>query len=143
MTNWLISANGEKYDHDYYFDTFGYIDWQRYNFHYEVNDIVYIYSTIPQKIMYKTIVEGTDETFSEATDNFVRLRLLEKRQDSDFDEQPYIIKAPADESPINIDSIIKFMNSFSIMPEEIRNTVEQLSWKNQMRIVIESITKTT
>ena len=78
MTNWLISANGEKYNHDYYFDTFGYIDWQRYNFHYEVNDIVYIYSTIPQKIMYKTIVEGTDETFSEATDNFVRLRLLEK-----------------------------------------------------------------
>lgn len=64
-------------------------------------------------------------------------------QDSDFDGQPYVLKAPSDESPIDISCITKFMLRFSLRPEEIRNTIEHLSWKNQMRIVIEAITKTT
>ena len=35
-------------------------------------------------------------------------------QDSDFDNQPYVVKAPADESPIDIQQIIDFMSRFSM-----------------------------
>lgn len=57
-------------------------------------------------------------------------------QDSDFDQQPYVLKAPADESPIDIQRIIDFMDSFTMKPEDIRKTVEHLSWKIQMQKVI-------
>jgi hypothetical protein len=60
-------------------------------------------------------------------------------QDSDFDSQPYILKAPADESPINIQQIIDFMNNFTMKPEEIRNTVKHLTWKIQMKRVLDDI----
>ena len=58
-------------------------------------------------------------------------------QDSDFDDQPYILKAPADESPIDILQICDFMDRFSMKPEEIRKTVEHLSWKIQMERVVD------
>lgn len=60
-------------------------------------------------------------------------------QDSDFDHQPYILKAPADESPIDIQQIVDFMARFSMKPEEIRKTVEHLTWKIQMRRVVDAI----
>jgi hypothetical protein len=59
--------------------------------------------------------------------------------DSDFDNQSYILKAPADESPIDIERILHFIDNFSIRPEDIRRTVNHLSWKNQMEIVVKSI----
>ena len=62
-------------------------------------------------------------------------------QDSDFDHQPYVLKAPADESPINIQQILDYMDSFKMKPEEIRHTVEHLSWKIQMQKVIEAAFK--
>jgi glycosyltransferase involved in cell wall biosynthesis len=62
-------------------------------------------------------------------------------QDSDFDNQPYILKAPADDSPINIQQIINFVNHFQMKPEEIRKTVEHLTWKIQMQLVIDSVFK--
>lgn len=58
-------------------------------------------------------------------------------QDSDFDYQPYIMKAPADESPIDVLQIIDFVDNHYFKPEDIRKTVERLSWKIQMRKVIE------
>ena len=60
-------------------------------------------------------------------------------QDSDFDSQSYAIKAPADESPINIQQIIDFVDSFTMMPTDIRQTVEHLSWKIQMQHVIDAV----
>ena len=60
-------------------------------------------------------------------------------QDSDFDHQPYVLKAPADESPLDILQIIDFMEHFSMKPAEIRKTVEHLQWKIQMQRVIDSI----
>ena len=60
-------------------------------------------------------------------------------QDSDFDNKPYVLKAPADESPIDIQQIIDFMDHFSIKQEEIRKTVENLTWKIQMQKVIEAV----
>lgn len=60
-------------------------------------------------------------------------------QDSDFDSQPYVLKAPADESPINIQKIIDFQNSLTMQPSDIRQTVENLSWKIQMQKVIDGV----
>lgn len=59
--------------------------------------------------------------------------------DSDFDHQSYIIKAPADESLIDIQQIINFVEGSSLKPEEIRKTVEQLQWKYQMKEVIDAV----
>lgn len=57
--------------------------------------------------------------------------------DSDFDDKPYVIKATPDESPINIQEILNFISHHQIQPQEIRQTVENLSWKIQMRRVVE------
>lgn len=59
--------------------------------------------------------------------------------DSDFDSKPYVLKAPADESPIDIHRIIDFYNSNKISPIEIRESIAFLSWKNQMEQVIKEV----
>ena len=61
-------------------------------------------------------------------------------QDSDFDQQPYVLKTVADESPIDIQQIIDFVDNFSMSPQEIRKTVEHLSWKIQMQRVVSAVT---
>lgn len=58
-------------------------------------------------------------------------------QDSDFDYQSYVVKAVPNESPINIQHIIDFVDNFHADPQNIRNTVKKLSWKIQMKRVIE------
>ena len=60
-------------------------------------------------------------------------------QDTDFDNKPYVLKVSADESPIDIDKLISFIDAFSISPINIRNSVKHLSWKNQMQYVIDAI----
>ena len=60
-------------------------------------------------------------------------------QDSDFDHQPYVMKAPANETPIDIQQIIDFMEHFTMSPAEIRKTVEHLTWKIQMQKVIDAV----
>jgi len=60
-------------------------------------------------------------------------------QDSDFDHQPYVVKAPADESPLDIQKILDFMEHFTMKPAEIRKTVEHLTWKIQMQRVVDAI----
>ena len=60
-------------------------------------------------------------------------------QDSDFDNQPYVLKVPADESPVDIQRIIDFVDVFSMKPEDIRKTVEHLSWKIQMKAVVDAL----
>ena len=60
-------------------------------------------------------------------------------QDSDFDTQLYVMKAPADESPINIQQIIDFVDTFMMLPADIRQTVKHLSWKIQMQKVVEFV----
>ena len=59
--------------------------------------------------------------------------------DSDFDDMPYVLKAPADESPIDIYHIIDFYRHITISPQQIRNSIDNLSWENQMRKVIEAV----
>lgn len=59
--------------------------------------------------------------------------------DSDFDKQPYVLKMPADESAINIEYIVHFYQQLTITPQEIRQSIKSLSWKNQMKKVIDAI----
>lgn len=59
--------------------------------------------------------------------------------DSDFDHQPYVLKAPADESPIDIQKIIDFMAHFTMQPADIRRTVGPLAWKIQMQRVVTAV----
>jgi 5-methylcytosine-specific restriction protein A len=70
MTEWIISANGEMYDHSSSFEHYGFIDWRQGKTKYEINDIVYIYCTSPiSSIRYKCIVEKKDLHFSETRDD--------------------------------------------------------------------------
>lgn len=62
-------------------------------------------------------------------------------QDTDFDHQPYVLKAPADESPIDVQQIIDFIDRFGMKPAEIRRTVEHLTWKIQMQQVVDAVTR--
>ncbi len=64
------------------------------------------------------------------------ISFIYSENDSDFDDKPYIIKAPADESPINVGEIIDYIDNHDFNPAEIRKTVEHLSWKYQMEKVI-------
>ena len=59
--------------------------------------------------------------------------------DSVFDNNPYVLKAPADESSIDINKIVSFYKSLSISPQEIRDSISNLSWKHQMKQVIDTI----
>ena len=59
--------------------------------------------------------------------------------DEDFDHMPYILKAPADESPIDIENLLKFYQKQTCSLFEIRNSIEFLSWKNQMQEIINQI----
>lgn len=61
--------------------------------------------------------------------------------DSDFDGKEYVMKAPADESPVDIGKILGFIDSHAFQPAEIRKSVEHLSWREQMRIVVEEAMK--
>ena len=69
------------------------------------------------------------------------LPFIYSEQDSDFDRQPYVIKAPADESPIVIQQIVDFMDHFHMNSDDIRKTVKNLSWKIQMQKVIDEVCK--
>jgi len=67
---WIISANGEMYDHSSSFEHYGFIDWRQGKTKYAINDIVYIYCTSPiSSIRYKCIVEKKDLIFSETRDD--------------------------------------------------------------------------
>lgn len=67
------------------------------------------------------------------------ISFIYSENDSDFENMPYIIKAPADESPINVNEIINYIDNQNINPADIRKTVEHLSWRYQMEKVITEI----
>ena len=59
--------------------------------------------------------------------------------DSDFDNKPYVLKAPADETPIDINRIIYFYRDNTMSTQQIRDSIKDLSWERQMRIVLNYI----
>lgn len=67
------------------------------------------------------------------------ISFIYSENDSDFDDKPYIIKASADESPVDINGIIKYIDNDAFTPYDIRKTVYYLSWKNQMEAIVSNI----
>ena len=65
------------------------------------------------------------------------LAFIYSETDDDFEDSPYVLKAPADESPIDIEAIIHFCQKQQMLPEEIRNSIAHLSWKEQMQKVLQ------
>lgn len=59
--------------------------------------------------------------------------------DSDFDQKSYVLKVPADESAVDINSIIRFYRQLTMTPLDIRNSIKQLSWDNQMEKVLKYV----
>lgn len=61
--------------------------------------------------------------------------------DSDFDERPYVLKVPADESPVDIQQVVDFYHHFNMSALEVRNSIQDLSWTSQMKHVVEEVYK--
>lgn len=58
-------------------------------------------------------------------------------RDSDFDAMPYVLKAPADDSPLDIAALAGWLDAADRTPEHIRRTIEgSLSWERQMQKVM-------
>ena len=62
--------------------------------------------------------------------------------DTDFDQRPYVLKVPADETTVRIEDIIGFYQQLTITPQEIRDSIANLSWKHQMGKVINTVNLT-
>ena len=58
-------------------------------------------------------------------------------QDSDFEGKSYVLKAAPDESSIDVQQILDFIDNHQFDPKYIRKTIENLSWKIQMKRVID------
>ncbi len=59
--------------------------------------------------------------------------------DSDFDNKHYVLKVPPDETPIDINAVLDFICNNQFQSQEIRKTVENLSWKIQMKKVVDEV----
>lgn len=54
-----------------------------------------------------------------------------------FDDKNYILKMSSDDSPIEVQKIVDFFNNSMLNPEEIRYSVKDYTWKNQMNKIID------
>lgn len=59
--------------------------------------------------------------------------------DTDFDKKPYVMKVPANETAVKIEDIIQFYQQLTTTPQQIRNSITDLSWKHQMGKVINTL----
>jgi glycosyltransferase involved in cell wall biosynthesis len=59
--------------------------------------------------------------------------------DEDFDRRAYVMKVPADESPIRIQDAVTFIQGRTWCAQGIRGSVDDLTWKRQMEKVVEAI----
>lgn len=60
---------------------------------------------------------------------------------SDFDSAGYILKVPADDSSVSINDVVDFWSriKYKYSSEQIRNSVERLTWKVQISKIIQQI----
>jgi hypothetical protein len=59
----------------------------------------------------------------------------------DFDDKNYVFKVPADESPIDIQSLCTFAKRQPCAPEQIRSSVAHMTWDNQMITILKELNK--
>lgn len=121
--DWLVAANGNKYDHSSAFQKWGFIDWKQGNRKYSVGDNIYIYCTLPiKKVMYKTVVERVcltnhnkvnDSEFWHEKDEydgyFARLRLVEQVDREELTLENLLINGlnSAPQGPIKLNMDLK------------------------------------
>ena len=65
------------------------------------------------------------------------LAFFYSEDDSDFDARPYVYKVPSDESPVDVGAVFGFLENLSVSALDIRNSISDLSWKNQMHKTLE------
>ncbi|MEG2370640.1 MAG: glycosyltransferase family 1 protein [Alistipes sp.] len=61
--------------------------------------------------------------------------------DDDFDGMPYVLKIPADETPVDIEQLIAFYHHQPYTAADIRNSIRHLSWDQQMKTVVNELAK--
>lgn len=66
------------------------------------------------------------------------LPIVYSENNNDFDKMDYVYKVSANDEPINVEDIISFMQNIKIRPSDIRQSVQHLTWNNQMRKVFQS-----
>lgn len=64
---------------------------------------------------------------------------LYSETDEDFEDKNYILKVPADESPVDIQRLISFYRQLQCRPEAIRQSVNSLSWTCQMKKILDTL----
>lgn len=64
------------------------------------------------------------------------LPFIYSETDTDFDDKPYVLKAPANETPVRIQAIVDFYQTQTWDPAGIRQSISHLSWHAQMQKVI-------
>lgn len=64
------------------------------------------------------------------------LAFFYSENDEDFDNAPYVLKVPADETPVDIKALKDFLCGLTMSGQEIRDSIQGLSWTAQMAKVI-------
>lgn len=59
--------------------------------------------------------------------------------DDDFENKPYVMKAPADESPLDIEALLAFKANCKTSSESIRESIRDLDWEVQMQRVLDEL----
>lgn len=67
------------------------------------------------------------------------LPFIYSEDNEDFDNQDYVLKVPADESPIDINQLCEFVRNNDFVPSEISKTVSNFTWENQMRTIVKAV----
>lgn len=108
MMHWIISASRAIYDHQASFEKDSYIDWKQTG-NYEVDDIVYIYSTQPiGRVQFKTRVVKSNMSFDEIRDDKEFWEDQEKYyQSKDGLYSRLKLIASADKEELSLDYLLK------------------------------------
>lgn len=64
------------------------------------------------------------------------LPMFYSESNADFDRMPYVLRVPADETPIEISSLIYFLQKQNMKACEIRNSVLHLTWDEQIKKIL-------
>lgn len=67
------------------------------------------------------------------------LPMFYSENNSDFDDMPFVYKVPADDTPIDVNSIVDFFNSLSMTSKEIRDSVKHLTWNEQIKKILSQL----
>ena len=65
--------------------------------------------------------------------------MVYSEQNNDFDNRPYVLKATADESPVDVADLLRRFEKAEHDPETIRRSVAHLSWEFQMKKLLEEM----